>query len=327
MALREVLIPWTEQPQEAVGVDWGNPLAQGLVGLWNLRDQTPVNFVTGEISVVQVASNCAVSPGQAGLGLRANNGTQKMLRLAASRQMLVGSASTQVTVAILTKLEGASERACVFDSRRAYLGNDDDGFGWDPNFVGTTRRFWHGTAGYGISERTADSRPILRVFSAGPDGFWWSEDGVVQTANSSATPAVALSGTDCPFFLGGSGADAVNSWPQIAFAIAVWRVAKPTSFATTLGGNFWQLFQPRTLRIPVSGGSGRIYYVIGPNSGWSTPTAAEVMAGQLSGGSPATASGSELSPTITTDPFTFAADATGLTAGEDYRVAYVWSDA
>ena len=75
-----------------------------------------------------------------------------------------------------------------------------------------------------------------------------------------------------------------------------------------------------------SGGSGRIYYVIGPNAGWSTPSAAEVMAGQLSGGSPATASGSELSPTITTDPFTFAADATGLTAGTDYRVAYVWSD-
>ena len=67
-----------------------------------------------------------------------------------------------------------------------------------------------------------------------------------------------------------------------------------------------------------------LYWVIGPDSGWSNPTANEVRNGQLSGGGTATAAGYEASPTSTTDPFTFAEDATGLTAATDYRVAYVW---
>lgn len=99
-----------------------------------------------------------------------------------------------------------------------------------------------------------------------------------------------------------------------------WSQGDDTSASSRVTPGGWE-------QVVAAGGVGRLYYVIGPNSGWVTPTPAEIMAGQLSGGSPATASGSELSPTITTDPFTFAADATGLTAGEDYRVAYVWSDA
>lgn len=69
---------------------------------------------------------------------------------------------------------------------------------------------------------------------------------------------------------------------------------------------------------------GPIYWVIGPSSGWSDPTGAEVRAGQLSGGGAATDSGYETAPATTTNPFTFANDATGLTASTSYKIAYNW---
>jgi hypothetical protein len=71
-------------------------------------------------------------------------------------------------------------------------------------------------------------------------------------------------------------------------------------------------------------GAPRLYYVIGPSSGWADPTAAEIKLGQLSGGGAATAAGNVAAPTSSTT-YDFAA-ATGLTAGTSYRVAFVWSD-
>jgi hypothetical protein len=69
----------------------------------------------------------------------------------------------------------------------------------------------------------------------------------------------------------------------------------------------------------------KLYYVIGPSSGWSDPTEAEIKAGQLSGGGAATASGNEAAPT-TSQTFDFTSDATGLTGGTSYKIAFVWSD-
>ena len=124
-----------------------------------------------------------------------------------------------------------------------------------------------------------------------------------------------------------SGATAQTDAIQGAIEVgAVFGSALSAEDIRSLHLNPWQLFAPRSIRIPISTGTGRIYYVIGPNAGWATPTDAEVRAGKLAGGATPTAAGSEVSPTVTTAPFTLSADATGLLAGTDYRVAYVWSD-
>ena len=65
----------------------------------------------------------------------------------------------------------------------------------------------------------------------------------------------------------------------------------------------------------------RLYYVIGPSTGWTDPTADEVRAGTLAGGATATASANELAPTTTQ---TFSFDAVTLADGT-YRVAFVWA--
>ena len=72
--------------------------------------------------------------------------------------------------------------------------------------------------------------------------------------------------------------------------------------------------------------AGTLYAVIGPNAGWTDPTAAEIKAGQLSGGGAATWAGSTTAPTVTTAPFDWPSDATGLSASTSYRIAFIWSD-
>jgi len=52
MSLREILLPWGSQPQEAVGIDWSNPITRGLID-WG----TPVepNGISGVNSPTVVA--------------------------------------------------------------------------------------------------------------------------------------------------------------------------------------------------------------------------------------------------------------------------------
>lgn len=99
---------------------------------------------------------------------------------------------------------------------------------------------------------------------------------------------------------GTASADATGSWTFLA--------------STTGGGSLIRLRE-----IP-----GTLYYVIYPSAG-GTPSAAQIKAGQNSSGTAATASGSEASPS-TSQTFTFASAATGLSGATSYKIAFVWSD-
>jgi hypothetical protein len=68
----------------------------------------------------------------------------------------------------------------------------------------------------------------------------------------------------------------------------------------------------------------QLYAVIYP-SALSAPSAAQVKAGQNSGGGAAVWSGTTASPT-STGTFDWPSTATGLTSGTSYRVAFVWSN-
>lgn len=65
-----------------------------------------------------------------------------------------------------------------------------------------------------------------------------------------------------------------------------------------------------------------VYYVIGLAAGWVDPTPAEIVAGTLSGGAGAAASGSQPTP-VSSGTLDYPA-ATGLAAGQAYKVAFVW---
>ena len=74
MALREILLPWDTQPQEAVGIDWANPLARNLefavvpsLGLRNLVDGFSGFAVSGALDQV-VPGVVGMTPAQTASG-------------------------------------------------------------------------------------------------------------------------------------------------------------------------------------------------------------------------------------------------------------------
>lgn len=49
MALRQILLPWTTQPQEAVRVDPGHPLGRCLDALWIGNSRAPIDLIGGRV--------------------------------------------------------------------------------------------------------------------------------------------------------------------------------------------------------------------------------------------------------------------------------------
>lgn len=48
--IREIELPWTQQPQEAVGVDWRNPITDGLVFAWSAAE--PMRDAAGGVRIL-----------------------------------------------------------------------------------------------------------------------------------------------------------------------------------------------------------------------------------------------------------------------------------
>lgn len=68
-----------------------------------------------------------------------------------------------------------------------------------------------------------------------------------------------------------------------------------------------------------------IYYVIGYSTGWSTPSADNIISGKLADGSIALRFNTTIAPANSNTEFTLAEVSPALIAG-DYYIAYVWSD-
>ena len=139
------------------------------------------------------------------------------------------------------------------------------------------------------------------------------------TAKKIYTIAVGVaSETDAAQALGKSKTKAVSEATETDAAQPL------TATKTVAVGEATETDAAQTIAVTVVG-EATLYYVIGPSSGWTDPSAAEVKLGQLAGGGAATASGNEAAPT-SSQTYTFSSDATGLTANTSYRIAFVWSD-
>jgi hypothetical protein len=114
-----------------------------------------------------------------------------------------------------------------------------------------------------------------------------------------------------------TGGTSTTSSGRIAVTIAL-RPA-PTEATGTLSSSVGVVTLSATGVAPF----GKLYYVIYPSAA-SAPSATQIKAGQQQSGAAATASGNEWA-NATTGEQIFASDATGLTAGTSYRIAFVWN--
>jgi hypothetical protein len=97
------------------------------------------------------------------------------------------------------------------------------------------------------------------------------------------------------------------------------------SGAFALGGGALGGSPGPTDDIDFAAAGGNLFWVVYPGAG-AQPSAIQIRTGLQADGSPATDSGFEVSPTVTTSPYTLSTGPDALLPSTQYRAAFVWSD-
>lgn len=254
--------PLTEQPQEAVEVDWGNPLAAGLVGFINAATLPG----TGGNSGVMVTANpyARVLPDRLGRSHVADSSFSR-LSVRAARQL--GAAGTVAYIGTL-RATGTSDFAFAAAVGNTNAGNIVFGFQQGDNltkprgFLRTVQNGSQTTAEItGSNFNGADIQTVhawaLRYTS--PTALRIFRDGVDVTASNDITGA---SGTPVGLDRVCIGAERANtaSSPrggpgeplQRCYLVAAWDRALSDEEIAEWSRNPWQLFRTRHVVLPPS---------------------------------------------------------------------------
>lgn len=224
MGLIRVRQPWTQQPQVAVGIDWGNPLTNGLV-----ESILPAQRRSSVRGIIPTSSGTmTVSPGLKGIGLKtsANDGSKDAYAGAWSQLL-------EMTMLALFRLDGKDSVGRICGT---YVGGTS-GYALSTNAT-NSRCFYYGSVPISLSGAaltTGEKCWLMRCDGSTVDLF---EQGV-KTASASGTLIVGT-GDFC------IGAD--NSSNSCAranrYLSAVWNRALYDHEIASISANPWQLFAP-----------------------------------------------------------------------------------
>lgn len=237
--------PWTVQPQVAVAIDRGNPLAQGLVFLENAAVSDALT--TGAPTII------ATPKGRAFSNLSATNYR--------SRQIPIPITSAkEVTVIVVASATVTAASNMLFAVGSSTNASSFFGIG---GAATNTAGFWlRDSAATDQSLGAGAYDGVMRVYggvcSNAQSRFeFWTSAGLA--ASASPTTKTTFTGLDRVGFgcllRSTAGVGALN--PKIAMA-AVWGRALSASEMESVTANPWQLFAPlqRTIWVPVSAGGG-----------------------------------------------------------------------
>lgn len=245
MASRLVELPWTEQPQEAVSVDWSNPLARGLRE-WDapaLRPYLPL----GTPTLAPTRGGVAFTGG--GASARYRNADQPSLDVTGARTVLavfVGVGATD------TRAYGIADSGnYIF-----YLGSSP--------ITAARGRIWFrfpsgdvdiGQTSATVFEANVPHTFVLRQTPGTPASFASFVDGI---ADASGTGTVSGSASGVQVGINGlvraSGGASYNA-SGVLLGL-VWDRALSDAEIAAVSANPWQLFQPRRIPVPVSAAGG-----------------------------------------------------------------------
>ena len=243
MALRELLLPWDAQPQEAVGI---NPVwARDCLAL--VSGAAPINVVNGEVGVTSgVATRYA--PGIAGLARTARRGAYGDGREVYTIAPWSGD-FTIVWVGSVVGISGGETRAAgVVNSGlttpRIMVGE------YSSKTACTTMPSGGSTVYVReVNQTTGGSRAYIGRLAGTELSFW--QDGVLQETKTQSGNDWA--GCD-RFFVGGVG------WIATAdadvYLAGLWSRALSDDEIAQISANPWQLFEPRRIHVPVAAGGG-----------------------------------------------------------------------
>lgn len=244
MALRELLLPWDAQPQEAVGI---NPVwARDCLAL--VSGAEPINVVNGERANATGAAAARRLPGTMGIARGAGS-----VRYGDGRDLYnVAPWSGDFTMLYVgfNNYTGGSGNVmglvnAAVSTLRVYFGevSSKTGIVTSPSGGSTVN----------VREAVQNNLLVPRVHFGRLSGtsltLW--RDGELQGTSTQASS----NWSDAPlFYVGGVGWTATQQ--ADVFLAGIWSRALSDDEIVTLSANPWQLFEPRRIHVPVAAGGG-----------------------------------------------------------------------
>ena len=245
---REIVLPWRQQPQRAVGIDWRNPITRDLV--FAFESPRPLFDATGTVPMAITSS--AVTTRACEYGLATNyTGSQAALSCASASGFDGLGNATENTFDILVRFNTANPTCKLFSQ-------------WDTPMVQRwTLEFSSGNMIWvaGDKDSYGSSRSRFDLSSAVTAAGWYRFQGAwgggstrTLLVNGAGRATVLSSGnctiinpTTAPIQVGASGPSGLNG--QVVFA-RLWRRALSVNELRETYANPWSLFAPRRRRIP-----------------------------------------------------------------------------
>lgn len=257
MALLINKIPWTQQPQVPVGIDWGNPVTRGISSAFNYSGFDAVKGLA-----LSKTGDLVVSPTTCGL----SNGSSGTAYFSLATRNIVAPTNTAFSVVGTIKLNNASQTSKYIALLRDGGGTGNQAavvFGYVANKVEFFAPQFTGS-----DPRTGSQLTILDVnphtFAYCYDGSNWAGylDGV-QIFSVSRTFNCNIADTNLvSTILSANGSNtldgAVVQWSTFSRGLS-------PSEARSVTTNPWQIFQPLQRRIFVSIPSGGLEAIFSDN--------------------------------------------------------------
>jgi hypothetical protein len=245
VALLRYSAPWLQQPQEVVGVNWENPLTQGLRVCWNAATPQinaaglPPSVVTGTPVVTQ-----------SGLALLVTGTT-------ASVQLPIASfpnSSTMFTLAVPNSVSSFNALGFLNSGGNTSL--------FDRGLLGTSGGVWQietqSNAGYaypnGGGSGSMAAGKLVSIASSMTFGSTASQYTNGILAATGATTGTGSSQTVSPTWVVGYG-DGVGSNANVLLSL-FWDRELSATEHISLALNPWQLFAPQSIWVPVTAAGG-----------------------------------------------------------------------
>ena len=253
MAIIEYRKKRTRQPQEAVGVDWDNPITNGLSFLWSATQ--PTNDVTRGFGPSGFWTTPSLIVPALG-GLAARNAATASTRFDATKY---AASTTYTLLAVILDDDGRGVTRNFFDSDdlasarifqfRCTTGNVVEFIAF--NTAGGN------TSGFVSSTTTSSTTPQVVVARIGLAGEVKLNVGAsVNTMTLGGTPRTnAIAGSRYSI---GSNAGNTNPFPGTVYLTAAFTRALSDAEVASLQANPWQLFAPRSIWVPVSAAGGGV---------------------------------------------------------------------
>lgn len=226
-------VPWRVQPQVAVGIDWSNPLARGLISAW-----TPATGL--------------VLPGR---NVPANGGTPTASKYGAGRAF--NGTSDAISLGGEALAHGSSSRFALIRvgsavSTRTISAGGNGGTGFRLNGTGVEIVITGVSVALAAAGAVAASGLYALGISCATSDLEIFKDGVSIASTSASGPGTTDNNTD---YLGQNGAGA-QFFDGSLFLHLSWNRRLSAAEHARINANPWQLFAPlqRTISAPAAAG-------------------------------------------------------------------------